>query len=196
MREEDKPEMKLIYQDIDIQAVKSISLSPSEDAIVFTTANNQIMKVPQFNTERPNDDQKYEHLISSFHSKQIHGLDVCIKKELVATCSSDRTVRLWSYNASNSSFKSEMCVKCDFEAHALAFHPSGTSLVVGFSNEVRMMNILDNKLVKYKPLPIKECREIVFANGGHLFACQNDKDIWVYKFYTASIAANFKFVMH
>ena len=69
MREEDKPEMKLIYQDIDIQAVKSISLSPSEDAIVFTTANNQIMKVPQFNTERPNDDQKYEHLISSFHSK-------------------------------------------------------------------------------------------------------------------------------
>ena len=154
------------------------------------------MKVPQFNTERPNDDQKYEHLISSFHSKQIHGLDVCIKKELVATCSSDRTVRLWSYTAGNSTFKNELCVKCDFEAHALAFHPSGTNLVVGFSNEVRMMNILDNKLVKYKTLPIKECREIVFSNGGHLFACQNDKDIWVYKFYTASISANFKFVMH
>jgi len=34
-----------------------------------------------------------------------------------------------------------------------------------------MMNILDNKLVKYKCLPIKECREIVFSNGGHLFAC-------------------------
>ena len=50
-----------------------------------------------------------------------------------------------------------------------------------------MMNILDRTLVEYKKLPIKECREIVFSHGGHLFACQNDKEVWVYKFYTASI---------
>jgi|Transcript_17140 WD40 repeat protein len=93
-------------------------------------------------------------------------------------------------------FKSELCYKCDFEAHALAFHPSGLHIVVGFSDQVRMMNILDKTLVEYKKLPIKECREIVFSNGGHLFACQNDKDVWVYKFYTASIIQQFKFSMH
>ena len=152
------------------------------------------MKV-SINLERPHEDQKYEHLISSYHSKQIHGLDVCIKKELVATCSSDRTVRLWSYTAGNM-FKSELCYKCDFEAHALAFHPSGLHIVVGFSDQVRMMNILDRTLVEYKKLPIKECREIVFSHGGHLFACQNDKEVWVYKFYTASITQSFKFAMH
>ena len=59
-----------------------------------------------------------------------------------------------------------------------------------------MMNILDRTLVEYKKLPIKECREIVFSHGGHLFACQNDKEVWVYKFYTASITQNFKFAMH
>jgi len=48
-----------------------------------------------------------------------------------------------------------------------------------------MMNILDKQLVPYKSLAIKECREIVFSNGGHLFACQSGFDILVYKFYTA-----------
>lgn len=59
-----------------------------------------------------------------------------------------------------------------------------------------MMNILDKELVTFKSLPIKECREIVFSHGGHLFACQNDKEIWVYKFYTASITQQFKFIAH
>ena len=68
-----------------------------EDRIVFTTSSSQLFQILNFNSERPNEENKYEHVISSFHSKQILGLDVCIKKELVATCSSDRTVRLWSY---------------------------------------------------------------------------------------------------
>ena len=152
--------------------------------------------MPAFNLERPNEDQKYEHLISSFHSKQIHGLDVCLKKEMVATCSSDHTVRLWSYTASNM-FQAEMIfISPDQEAHAIAFHPSGLHLVVGFSDCIRLMNILDKELVEYKSLYIKECREIVFSHGGQYFACQNEKDIWVYKFYTAAIPTHFKFSAH
>lgn len=38
------------------------------------------MKV-NVNLERPNDDTKYEYLIYPFHSRAIHGMDVCIKKE-------------------------------------------------------------------------------------------------------------------
>ena len=68
--------------------------------------------------------------------------------------------------------------------------------MVGFSDSVRLMNILDKQLVTYKSLLIKECREIVFSHGGHLFACQNDKEIWVYKFYTAANPQYFKFVAH
>lgn len=93
-------------------------------------------------------------------------------------------------------FQSELCYSSDQEAHAIAFHPSGLHLVVGFSDSVRLMNILDKQLVTYKQLPIKECREIVFSHGGHLFACQNEKEIWVYKFYTAQLPQHFKFVAH
>ena len=136
-------------------------------------------------------------MVSSFHSKQILGLDVCIKKDLVATCSSDRTVRLWSYtNAEVPRFQAYMIYQSEQEAHALAFHPSGLHLVVCFSDSIRLMNILDTKLVTFKSLPIRECREIVFSNGGHLFACANDKEVWIYKFYTAVNTQQFKFVAH
>ena len=97
---DDNPISQMVYQDIDIHKITSLSLSPQEDTIVFTTSSGQLIKV-MIDLGRPNEGQKYEHLISSFHSKQIHGLDVCVKKELVATCSSDRTVRLWSYTAGN-----------------------------------------------------------------------------------------------
>ena len=36
----------------------------------------------------------------------------------------------------------------------------------------------------------------MFSHGGHLFACQNDKQIWVYKFYTAECPVQFQFEGH
>ena len=65
---ETSPASYMVYQDIDIHKINSLTLSPSEDMCVFTTSSNQIIKVP-IHMERPNDQQKYEHLISSFHSK-------------------------------------------------------------------------------------------------------------------------------
>ena len=77
--------------------VKSLALSPSDDMIVFTTENNQLMKV-QVNLERANEDTKYEYLVYPFHSRAVHGMDCCIKKQLLATCSSDKTVRIWNFH--------------------------------------------------------------------------------------------------
>ena len=95
---EGEKENKMLYQDIMQRKVSTIALSPREDMIVFTTESNQIVKV-EVSLERPSSpDTKYEYLISSFHSKPIYGLDVCIKKQLIATCSTDRTVRIWSYS--------------------------------------------------------------------------------------------------
>lgn len=93
-------ENKMLYQDIKYHKIQDLALSPREDQIVFTTDSNQIIKV-SINLERPAEEQKYEYLISSFHSKAIYGLDLCIKKQILATCSSDRTVRIWSYTSQN-----------------------------------------------------------------------------------------------
>jgi cilia- and flagella-associated protein 57 len=76
--------------------VRYMALSSAEDTLVFTTENNQIMRVP-INIERPTDDSKYEYLVFPFHSRAINGMDVCIKKQLVGTCGADKTVRIWNY---------------------------------------------------------------------------------------------------
>jgi WD40 repeat protein len=76
--------------------VRALTLTSTEDVLLFTTENNQIMKV-NVNLERPSDDAKYEYLIYPFHSRPIHGMDICIKKHLIGTCSIDKTVRIWNY---------------------------------------------------------------------------------------------------
>lgn len=43
------------------------------------------------------DQATFEVLAQSFHYNQILGLDVCIRKPLLATCSIDRSVRIWNY---------------------------------------------------------------------------------------------------
>jgi len=60
-----------------------------------------------------------------------------------------------------------------------------------------MMNIFKKSLVPYKTIStIKNCREIVFSNGGHLFACQSNNNISVFKFYTAENPNNYVFKKH
>ena len=120
--------------------------------------------------DRHSDDSKYEYLIYPFHSRAIQGMDVCIKKNLIATCSTDKTVRIW--NNSNPPTL-DICYEYGDEAFSVAFHPSGFHIIVGFTDKVRMMNIFSKTLKPFQNIPIKGCRDIKFSNGGHLFACAN-----------------------
>ena len=89
-------------------------------------------------------------------------MDLCIRKSLVATCSLDKSVRVWNYVDNILEIKKEF----PEEAYALAFHPSGFHLVVGFTDKVRMLNILIDDIQAYKEIPVKNCREIAFSHGG------------------------------
>jgi len=68
-------------------------------------------------------------------------MDVCLKKQIVATCSSDRTVRVWNYSAKDE-LTPDIVQQFEEEAYSVAVHPSGFHMVVGFSDNIRMLNIL------------------------------------------------------
>ena len=104
-----------------------------------------------------------------FHTDQITGIDVCIRKPLVATCSIDKTIRIWNFAESTLEFMKEF----EDEANAIAFHPSGLHLVVAFNEKILMLNIFENDFAPFKEIHIKGCREIKFSHGGHLFAIAN-----------------------
>lgn len=172
-----------------------MALSPKLDTLLFSTDANQIIRV-QVNLERPSEVDQYQHMISSFHSNSIMGLAVCIKKQIIATCSNDRTVRIWSYGGSTNTFTLDIWRLMKEDCFSLALHPSGFHIVLGLSDRVAMMNILNDDLDEYKSISIKQCKEIQFSNGGQYFACQNSQNIQVYKFYTGETQNDFYFKGH
>jgi cilia- and flagella-associated protein 57 len=189
-----EPRDKVLLNDVMYHKITNMAINPKQDTLLFTTDANQILKV-QINLERPYEVDKFEYMITSFHSKGIVGLDVCVKKQILATCATDRTVRIWSYNQSNH-FNLDLCQQFTEETYSLAIHPSGFHLVVGFGECIKMMNILNNALVSFKSISIKNCREIQFSHGGSYFAAQNGQNVNVYKFYTGETSNDFFFKGH
>lgn len=70
----------------------------------------------------------FEYVQGIFHKNknEITGLDVCIRKQLIVTCSRDKTVCVWDYANRCLEFQHSF----PEELVAIAFHPSGLHLVV------------------------------------------------------------------
>ena len=173
-----------------------MALSPNEELLLFSTDHNQIISV-KINLEKPTDEaMPFDYLITSFHSKYINGLDTCIKKPMIATCSFDRTVRLWGFESRSHHCSLKIVQTINEEPLTLAFHPSGYHILVATPEHVKMMNVLDNKIETYHEVGIKNCRVLAFSNSGHYFACAQGTSVFVYKFYTAWTPPEFHFRGH
>ena len=92
--------------------------------------------------DRRCEESKYDFLIFPFHSGPVNGLDICLKKTIMASCSSDNTVRVWNYMTRTL----EICECYIDEPISVAFHPSGLHLVIGFLDRVRIMNVYARNL--------------------------------------------------
>ena len=46
------------------------------------------------------------------------------------------------------------------EAYSIALHPSGLYILVGFSDKLRLMNLLIDDIRTFKEFPIRGCREV------------------------------------
>ncbi len=78
------------------------------------------------------------------------------------------------------------------EAQCISFHPSGLHLLVGFSDKLRMLNVLMNDIRPFKEFSIKACKEARFSNGSHLFAAVNGNTINIFSTYTCENIGNLR----
>ncbi|KAG2522825.1 hypothetical protein JM18_002955 [Phytophthora kernoviae] len=118
----------------------------------------------------------------------VTGMDVCVRKPLLVTCSLDRTVRVWNYIDRTC----EVAKRFNEEAFSVACHPSGLHLLVGFADKLRLLNILMDDIRSFKELPVKACRECQFSTGGHLFAAVNGNTIQVFSLFTGELVATLR----
>ena len=128
-----------------------MALLQKEEVLSFGLSDGSLLSFA-FNFDRTSDEPiKFEPVVQAFHTAEVTGLDVCVRKSLVATCSLDRTVKIWNFK----DVTLENDKQFDEPAYSVAFHPSGFQLVVGFADKIRMLNILMNDLVTYKEFPFK-----------------------------------------
>ncbi|RKP04335.1 hypothetical protein CXG81DRAFT_8469, partial [Caulochytrium protostelioides] len=131
---------------------------------------------------------KLTHLSQPFHHGQITGMDVCVRKPLLATCGSDRSVRLWNFVDNTV----ELVKYFSEDPHSVAIHPSGLYLLVGFSDKLRFMSILLDDLRVFREFSIRGCREVQFSTGGQFFAAVHGNSIQVYSTWNFENLANLK----
>eukprot|EP01006_Ploeotia_vitrea_P032137 TRINITY_DN64396_c0_g1_i1.p1 TRINITY_DN64396_c0_g1~~TRINITY_DN64396_c0_g1_i1.p1 ORF type:complete len:1185 (+),score=181.09 TRINITY_DN64396_c0_g1_i1:77-3631(+) len=165
----------------DSMRIRSFALSQQEEYLVLTTSNNQIYQLNLSNADFSKvEDVIFEPLAQPFHSAAITGLDTCIRKPLVATCSRDKTIRIWNY----IDHTVEIIKSFPTEASSIAMHPSGLHILVGFSDKLRFMNLYGDDIREFKNFPIRACPECKFSNGGQFFAAVHGNIIHIYSTYT------------
>ncbi|TPX74759.1 hypothetical protein CcCBS67573_g03970 [Chytriomyces confervae] len=174
-------------QDESIKIV-NMAISPSEDMLVCTSENNQIYNVLLGSADIKGDAAKLEVFSQPFHHGQITGMDTCIRKPLVATCSADKSVRIWNYMDSSS----DLVKYFSEEAYSIAIHPSGLYILVGFSDKLRLMNLLIDDIRPFREFTIRGCRECRFSNGGQYFAAVHGNTIQIYSTWRFENLGNLK----
>jgi hypothetical protein len=70
------------------------------------------------------------------------------------------------------------------DVYSVAMHPSGFHLLVGFSDKLRLLNVLMKDLSKVAEFDIRACRECRFSNGGQFFAAANGTIVHIFNTYT------------
>ncbi|ORY73038.1 WD40 repeat-like protein [Neocallimastix californiae] len=146
--------------------VINLTINPSGDTIVCATSNNQIFSVISINSEFKSDETRFELLSQPFHYGKIYSLDTCIRKPLIVTCGSDKSIRIWNYLENTN----EITKFFNDDVYSVSLHPSGLNILAGFSDKLRLMNILIDDLKPYKEFNIRGCKECKFSNGGQYFA--------------------------
>ena len=165
--------------------ILNFNLSPSNENLVLSTSSAQIftLNISSSDILQKEDDIKFEYLTIPFHSKAITGMDTAIRKPIIATCSTDKTVRVWNYLDNTLNIVKQFPA----EAYSIAIHPSGLHLVVGFQDKLRFMDILGDDIREQKSFLVRNCGEVKFSNGGHYFAAAHGNVINVYNTYTLQL---------
>lgn len=154
--------------------------SETEDLLVALTSDKQVFRVLLSDPSKvTSDDVKPLHC--AFHGPGVvTGLDVCIRKPLAVTTGLDKSLRVWNY----LTHELELCKHFSEDPHSASFHPSGLHVMIGFSDKLRLINLLVDDARVAREIPIKACRECQFSNGGQYFAAVNGSVIAIYEFYT------------
>jgi WD40 repeat protein len=187
------------------EVVASATVMPSEEEIVMVCRSNRILSLPLTTIEQmgtssasltdhstgskgsnvldaasiaPSSSPLTNVFFGGGHVDKIIGLDIAGQRPVAATISMDSSFRLWDFESLRCELVHEF--RSDDAPLALSIHYTGFQVLISFKDRVKLFNILQNKLKQFRELPLKNCKEIRFSNGGHLWAAASTLTVLVY----------------
>jgi len=169
--------------------VISIALCPRDEKLCGITSDGQLLSTTALPAILASDTDEIKYTVSAFHGpKQITGMDICVRKPLILTCSKDNSLRLWNFKT----HEMELVKNFPEEMYSVALHPTGLHCAIGFTDKLRAYHIMVDDLRLCMEVPIKACRDCQFSNGGNVFAAANGNSIVVYDFYSGEKIAELR----
>lgn len=120
----------------------------------------------------------------------IHDIDTCVRKPLVVTVGSDRTLRAYDYETSGDDRdggrrRPRRVLSKTFpeDARSVSLHPTGMHALVAFPDTIRLVHVLSDDVRTFREVSLKGCRTARFGRGGQWFAAAHGSVISLYDFY-------------
>lgn len=159
-------------------SVSNLSCTSNEEILICSLESGSIFQITVDSLK--SEDFKLMPVPLNFHSGAVNGMSVCIRKPLLVTCGADKYIRIWNFIENSlevgKQFAEDIC--------GISIHPSGLYVLVGFSDKLRLMNILVDDIRSFREFPIRACKEIKFSHGGQYFAIIHGNTIQIYNTWT------------
>lgn len=176
----------ITYYEESLYQIQELAINrTTEETVIVTCRHSQIYIGPLFVPEsvKVNDDIILKPLGEPLHITSIIGMATCAWKPIVVTASKDQTIRIWNFATGHV----ELVKKYLVDIIVIALHPSGLFLAVGFSDQLRLMEIWLDDLKVIKSYNFPRCQEAVFSNNGHLLAVSYGTTIAIVSVFTFNV---------
>ena len=183
--------------------VHSLCLSSNRDTIVAMTDQNRLLSLNLSTLDAIDDGAvcPFNEIIhGGYHSGSIVAMDVSTHKPLIATAGGDGSIRIWNYLSQRMEVTSRNLNAPGEEITALALHPDGFHILLGYRDSIKYYNILMDKktkdneeraLHKCQEKSVKHCKKLRFSSSGHIFAAGLGLHVTIFNAVTFSVLANF-----
>lgn len=147
-------EIPIHLYDNELYQITNVSINSTMDTVVVAAKHSQIYISHLFEPEAMSVQHfQFRMLGESLHINGIISMSVCMWKSIIMTAAKDFTIRTWNYKSGQV----ELVRKYQTNINVVALHPSGVFVAVGFSDQLRLMEVLldDLKVIQsvYSDLP-------------------------------------------
>uniref|UniRef100_H2ZYU7 Cilia and flagella associated protein 57 n=1 Tax=Latimeria chalumnae TaxID=7897 RepID=H2ZYU7_LATCH len=174
----------------EMQEIVTLCVSPSEEVLVASTSQSQLYTIALSSAEMSKVALRRSTTFTFFY---FHFF-ILLGKDVTVLNPHGVSEALVSFKLVFSLLPSNLELYKEFqeEAHSISLHPSGHYILVGFSDKLRLMNLLIDDIRGFKEFTVRGCKECAFSSGGHLFAAVNGNVIHIYSCTTFDNVNNLK----